>query len=101
MIEVFQTVVFGETPNKPEDLVLVATVPTMVLDRAYYLTNSIDAPWFLNPDLLNARNKTRSTSMGDFMRIVGTNTVYRVAMCGFDEVSSELGKNLGLIGECV
>jgi len=78
---------FGDHMN------FVAQVMTDSMDVAYRLTNSIDNPWFINDNkeeiVVFSKNEIkgiRSTSIGDIMIDLSTNTMYIVASFGFDQL---------------
>lgn len=72
----------------PEEYEEVAHVMTDDLDKAFELTNSISAPWWLNPDVIPADPMGhRSTSVGD-IAVVWDGNIYRCASSGWVEIKT-------------
>jgi len=58
-----------------------------LLERVYFLTNSIDSNWVDNPEVLtSAFSRMRSTSVGDRILCADTTEVYEVADIGFKKI---------------
>lgn len=86
---------FGETMK------LVARVETENLEVAYKATNSINSAWYegacesgvlveVGYDVtVEAAKGCRSTSMYDIMVNLTDGKMYRVEMCGFDEINED------------
>ena len=78
---------FGKNDPKVEDLVLTAEVDTEDLEKAFELTNHIDANWWENEGVTHHKGSRRSTSCGDVMELKGNYFV--VASAGFRELPNK------------
>lgn len=71
--------------NQPmSDFEIVASVKTDDLDEAFKLTNSINKPWFNNPQVKVIKKSRRSTSIGDILEHNGK--MFVVVARGFVEL---------------
>ena len=57
---------------------------TLIIDRAYHLTNSIDTHWSNNEDVTALTENTRSSSVGDVFCIAGR--YFRIEFIGHEEI---------------
>lgn len=71
---------------KPEDLTLVGKVNACDLDQVFYITNSIDRPWWRHHEVIWWR-PSRSTSVGDVILDIDSNIYYIVESIGFTHTS--------------
>jgi len=77
-------------PKWPDEFTLVAEInsprnnPFDALDDAYFLTNSIDKPWWEHKSVHAVVDRARSTSVGDV--IIVDKIPYKVTMVGFEKI---------------
>ncbi len=80
-----------ESRRWPEDYECVAYVKSSNVEDCFRLTNTIDAPWYDNPEV-ECLKKTRSTSVGDVI-VTPDHKIHLCMPMGWqelDDVSQEL-----------
>lgn len=92
MFEVFHAnnptfgIPIGPQPQWPHEFTLVAEVDCETIDEVFELTNSIEHYWGENKQVQTFGGPFRSTSVGDVVKDVSTQKVYRCEAVGWKEL---------------